>query len=297
MIKWNKENKNKLKELWQSHSDEDIAKIFGTSVGSIITERRRLRLIRKTKTIRNKTAYSYEQVRKMFKDKGYFLLDKSYKNFTTKMNYVCFRHFNHGVQKIALCELLRGRGCYCCGRDRTASARQHSDDYYVEECNKRNFTYVGRYVNPKSQTTQIKYICNKHPNVGVQVKAINNLKQSNCCPHCRISKGEARIENYLTERHIPFKKEKRFSDCKYKYTLPFDFYLYGSNTVIEYDGEQHFFPVSFSGLDKDKAEENFELEQLKDKIKTDYCAKNNIKLIRIPYWDYDNIYSILDNAI
>ena len=33
--------------------------------------------------------------------------------------------------------------------------------------------------------------------------------------------------------------------------------------------------------------------KVKDTIKTIYCKENNIKLIRIPYWDFDNIEEIL----
>ena len=41
------------------------------------------------------------------------------------------------------------------------------------------------------------------------------------------------------------------------------------------------------------------LEQTKnnDSIKTKYALDNGIKLIRIPYWDYDNIEEILEEAI
>ena len=31
----------------------------------------------------------------------------------------------------------------------------------------------------------------------------------------------------------------------------------------------------------------------RDNIKNNYCRENNIKLLRIPYWDYDNIENIL----
>ena len=30
-----------------------------------------------------------------------------------------------------------------------------------------------------------------------------------------------------------------------------------------------------------------------DNIKTEYCKNNNIKLIRIPYWEFDNIEQII----
>lgn len=34
-----------------------------------------------------------------------------------------------------------------------------------------------------------------------------------------------------------------------------------------------------------------------DAIKTNYCKQNGIKLIRIPYWNLNNIESILDKEL
>jgi very-short-patch-repair endonuclease len=65
----------------------------------------------------------------------------------------------------------------------------------------------------------------------------------------------------------------------------FDFYLPDINTCIEYDGKQHF---NFVGTWYQTKEE-FERAIQRDKEKTEYCIKNNIKLIRIPYYDYDKL--------
>ena len=37
--------------------------------------------------------------------------------------------------------------------------------------------------------------------------------------------------------------------------------------------------------------------KIRDTIKNIYCQQNNIKLIRIPYWDYDNIERILKQKL
>ena len=34
-------------------------------------------------------------------------------------------------------------------------------------------------------------------------------------------------------------------------------------------------------------------QKIRDTIKTVYCKENNIKLIRIPYWEFNNIENIL----
>lgn len=58
----------------------------------------------------------------------------------------------------------------------------------------------------------------------------------------------------------------------------FDFYLPDYNTIIEYDGLQHFKPIVIWGGDQklNKQKEN-------DNIKNLYCKQHNINLIRLPY--------------
>ena len=41
-----------------------------------------------------------------------------------------------------------------------------------------------------------------------------------------------------------------------------------------------------------------QLTQKHDEIKTDYCTRNNIGLIRIPYWEKNNLEAfIFDNLV
>ena len=46
-----------------------------------------------------------------------------------------------------------------------------------------------------------------------------------------------------------------------------------------------------------QSQEEFDTSIKRDKIKDDYCVKNNIKLIRIPYWEINNIETILINKL
>ena len=98
----------------------------------------------------------------------------------------------------------------------------------------------------------------------------------------------------MEKYNVVFIPQKRFDDCRRIYPLPFDFYLPSYNTIIEYDGEGHYYPVDFKGHD---GTETFQRTAKNDKIKNEYCKNNNINLIRIPYWDYDNIEMILDNIL
>ncbi|MGG0667634.1 hypothetical protein ABE073_03805 [Lederbergia citrisecunda] len=124
------------------------------------------------------------------------------------------------------------------------------------------------------------------------------IHQGKVCPHCKPpgSKGERKIDKYLKSINVEFTREFSFFDCRRINELRFDFAIYDENGkldyLIEFDGKQHFEPVEFFG-----GQEGFELGQLRDDIKNKYCKDNNIKLLRIPYWDEDNVDSILNSYI
>lgn len=98
------------------------------------------------------------------------------------------------------------------------------------------------------------------------------------------SKGERIIESTLLEMNIEFNAQHIFYDCRSKNNrvLYFDFFLPEYCCCIEYDGEQHY-----TGWKKDIS--SLKEIQDRDKRKDDYCSQHNIRLIRIPYTDFDKI--------
>lgn len=122
-----------------------------------------------------------------------------------------------------------------------------------------------------------------------------------CCTNK--SKGELFTSEFLKSHNYVFKAEVRFDDCKNKNTLPFDFCIYDENDnvlfIIEYDGEGHYHPTRFNGISNDQAILNFEKRIKNDEIKTEYCKRNNIPLIRVPYTinTKNEIYDFLSNKI
>lgn len=77
------------------------------------------------------------------------------------------------------------------------------------------------------------------------------------------------------------KKRSKFDDCKYIYTLRFDFAIMQNDKLlglIEYDGKQHFEPIEFFG-----GEDGFRQTKERDEIKNTYCKDHDIPLIRLPY--------------
>lgn len=109
------------------------------------------------------------------------------------------------------------------------------------------------------------------------------------CNECRVKQSAiaTKIELWLNLHRINYQKEKRFEDCVYTKTLPFDFYLEDYNSCIEVDGIGHYRPVAFGG-DKQGAIKNYELRQKADNIKTQYCEDNNIPLLRLPFWEIED---------
>ena len=145
-----------------------------------------------------------------------------------------------------------------------------------------------------------KLISDKYINANVPIKVMcpeghifeirfSDFKNNNRrCPICNSSRGEQEVSFILNKLNIKFKREYKFNDCKFKTYLPFDFYLPNYNCCIEFDGIQHHEIIGqFGGFN------GFVNTKIRDTIKTEYCKKNNIKLIRIPYWDIEKIEEII----
>ena len=111
------------------------------------------------------------------------------------------------------------------------------------------------------------------------------------CPFCSL-KSKSYISwltnNWLIENNITFTMEKKYDTCVDKMPLPFDYYLDDYNILIEVDGKQHYDRNKHFGS---KGEGNYEIIVLHDQIKNDWAKENNVKLIRLPYWEFkDDTY-------
>ena len=140
-----------------------------------------------------------------------------------------------------------------------------------------------------------KFLCQCECGKKTIVRSSNLISgHTSSCGTCILSKGNLAIEKFLKNKKIIFDKEYCFKDCinpKTNCQLRFDFYLPGYNCCIEYDGEQHFIAQGWITV------KDLEQNQYRDNIKNQYCQNNNIKLIRIPYWKYNDINTILSKEI
>ena len=157
--------------------------------------------------------------------------------------------------------------------------------YEVEQLVGDEYSVLGEYV---SASTKIKM---KHNECGYIYKiAPNNFLIGNRCPLCNLaSTPEIKIYDYLNNSFNNFKYNYGDHNCINEQRLLFDFFIDDINTVIEYDGRQHFNNyIDFYGDD-------LEYMRKHDKIKNQYCIENDIRLIRIPYWRKDCIEEILES--
>jgi mRNA-degrading endonuclease HigB of HigAB toxin-antitoxin module len=211
-----------------------------------------------------------------------------YKNINTKIRMkhnVCGNEYD-----VYPNNFLRGRRCGKCVRPHY-NTDTNSYKQRVFEIVGNEYMVLGEYIGAN------KKILMKHEKCGHQwnITPHNFIDSHRRCPRCKESEGERRIRVFFSQNNIVFYQQYKFKDCRYKRSLPFDFAVFDKDNnllfLIEYDGEQHFSP--WYALYGKRAEESFEKTKINDEIKNQYCKNNNITLLRIPYWDLNNIEEIL----
>lgn len=103
------------------------------------------------------------------------------------------------------------------------------------------------------------------------------------CGCIAYSIGEQNIQTILETNGIFYEKEKTFSTCLFPDTQKparYDFFI-NNNRLIEFDGRQHY-------IGWNSTESLFQIQK-RDQYKNQWAIKNNIPLVRIPYWERDNI--------
>ena len=224
-----------------------------------------------------------EKARKVHGNKyGYSLV--KYADSHTKIKIICKKH---GIFEQRAKHHLAGSGCSKCLAEKNKDRMLKTDEQVIDEF---NFIHGNEYdyslVNYNGAHENVDIICPKH---GLFKQRAKHHLAGSKCPKCNYSKGEQKIRDYLINNDILFEEQKRFVGCRNKQPLPFDFYLPIQNVCIEFDGEQHFKPIKYW-----RSSNYLNEIQKHDKIKTNYCKKNNIKLIRISYKKINQIEAILN---
>lgn len=248
----------------------------------------------------NDVTIKYETILNEVEESGYELLTKNveYKNGSTTIKYICPKH---GVQKMRASNFHNGRRCPGCKLQSAHDRFSFSPD----EVYKKVSMLGGELLNKDEYINQdiknLKIVCPRcHDNIFTTSLKHFCQHGGQSCPECyrKESVGERRIRQWLTDNNIEFIQEKWFGDCRDKNPLPFDFYIPHINTIIEFDGQQHFKETHFFSHSNPKFNNSItSYIKYHDNIKTDYCISNNINLIRIPYTEINNIENILEQNL
>lgn len=131
-----------------------------------------------------------------------------------------------------------------------------------------------------TNSRQVKWLCecscDKHTRrevAGTELRRGTTLS----CGCLRMSHGEYRIAQLLTEANINYEMEKRFDSCRFPTGIraKFDFWV-NETYLIEFDGVQHYENIDYFA-------NNLTKNQYNDQFKNEWCQQQNIPLIRIPY--------------
>jgi very-short-patch-repair endonuclease len=204
----------------------------------------------------------------------------SYVNESQKMTMRCREH---GVfHQRPYCHAA-GHGCPHCKYEQLSRNQRLTLPEILERfrrANRKRYDYS--LVTPtRNCNGKVSIVCRKH---GVFRQSVTKHAGGEGCPACCESHGERQVARALDELGLPYMRQRRFTTCRDKKPLPFDFYVPSECCLIEFDGPQHYQP---------SRRFNWETIQRHDTIKTERVARHGFRLIRIPYHQLHNIPQIL----
>ena len=218
----------------------------------------------------------------------------NYINWATKIIITCLEH---GDFLQTPHSHRGGNGCPKCAAYATSIRKLHTTEMFVEKAKHKhgdNYDYSKtQYLGDNKKLT---IICKIH---GEFNQVAGYHLGGNGCSKCNRSKGEDRVATILKNLDVGFIEQHKFDKCRNKSRnacLEFDFFIPSHNLCIEYDGVQHFKIIPRSS-DKYQNEKDFLTGQTNDRIKNKFCEDNNMPLLRIPYFKFNDIESIIKNQL
>ena len=253
---------------------------------------------------KRRVKYSFNEVKQYINEnfESIELLSSDYRDCNSKLDLRCKKCLNKF--KRSFNDLKNGkRLCPECDMRVNHSIDNGMIDKRLENYQDGNLKRISniRRIQKKNKTVIAFDVIHQIDSCGFTFEFdLSAMSRGKCCPNClkrnNKSMEERYIFEYLQNKNIKFIDEKIFEDCKYKRVLLFDFYLEEYNTIIEFDGTQHFYQKFTSHNHK---EGNLEENKIRDNIKNKYCLEKGIKLIRIPflYKTKKEIFNILDDFL
>ena len=201
----------------------------------------------------------------------------------------------HGVFQQRAANHLIGQGCTKCANEKIADAIRSNTEEFVKKAKIiHGDKYDYSFVNYTSSKDKVTIICKKH---GEFNQIAGTHLSGGGCPKCILKSQHIlfekltnffNTETFTWEYRAHWLKNKRIDICLEKHKI-----------AIEYDGQQHFYPIDHFGGEKE-----FKNRIKNDALKERLCEENGFKLFRVKYnytdEDFYNlcveIQKIIDNG-
>ena len=241
----------------------------------------------------------YERAIQVCQEKGYELISAE-TEFNGYKSYIKYKCPKHGEKIMRYGNLNSGRGCPDCQKENTRKRFAFSQDdviMQVEGCGGKIFN-PDDYINNSTRNLLIE--CPRcHKNKFYTSLRLFTQHGGQVCRECfkKESNGERLIREWLENHNVKFEQQKWFPDCKDVKPLPFDFYVGDKNSIIEFDGKQHYEDSHYFDHVDTRFHDTLSYIRYHDDLKTNYCAEKGISLLRIPYDEINNIDSLLNKFL
>jgi len=231
-------------------------------------------------------------------NKSFILVSKIYEGNNKKLKWQCLKPECGEIFELKWGHISQGIGCGMCAGHQVGLSNCLATKY--PKLTKEWHPILNNDLTPFDVTCglsqKVWWICKKCS--CEWMASIGSRTNKGCgCPKCNESKGEKQLDYILTQYNIPHDSQYTFDDLRgiggrvLKFDVPifWDIEKTKLKMLIEFDGIFHY--------EKQYEDDGFETLQIHDKRKNQYCKNNNIKLLRIPYWDFDNIEKILQKEL
>jgi len=210
-----------------------------------------------------------------------------YHDNNTLVTIGCPLHGNFEQRPKCHCQ---GQGCPSCGIIAGHQLLRYTkDDFIAKARTIHGDKYNYDLVEYKDAHTKVSIVCPQHGQFFQNPMV--HTSQGSGCPFCVESKGERAIREYLEHRLDEGDFAQEFITTMDRS----DFVLFKHKTTLEFNGEQHYMPVSFGGNEPDHKIKTLARSIRRDERKIRRARKSQCPLLIIPYWDYDRISDILDD--
>lgn len=276
------------------------------------------KLEKSTKIVKKTNLEMYARLSYKFGENYDFspILDESYTKddvlYNRQVRFICKEHGECSLSYGRLMNIKTFIPCNKCNQEIKREEREKivlAKIYKSIEYRKQNYDldleflgFVGgKYTN--AEDTKLILLCKKHDIIWetTTVHGFISNKSICGCPLCNNHLEEHKCYLILEKLKLNIEKQKKlycFDSALNKTRLfKVDFYLPDLNTIIEYDGIQHYEPVDYFTGNHSNSIKEYKEQVYRDSLVNKYCISNKINLLRISYKDKNRMENIITTYI